>query len=238
MKVRGLASRFTLVGSALAAVGLLATAYAHSGTPTSGVVHSCVKGGTGQLRIIAETDQCKEQESALDWNIQGTAGPQGPQGVQGPAGPQGPSPQIVTQTCGSFGTTSLTYTDVTGCAVDISVDQPSNLVIHFAGSHFLYVANANLGTQASASMTVSVNGVDQVSVFEQEYATHVGPINDPLKAPASFSLPVSVEAGSHNVKLRIRMVNVHGPYEFQTGIGYNGIASTLSVMAFPKPSGS
>lgn len=45
----------------------------------------------GSIRIIAADEECKKNEVALDWNIQGPAGPQGLQGDTGPAGPQGPS---------------------------------------------------------------------------------------------------------------------------------------------------
>jgi hypothetical protein len=45
----------------------------------------------GSIRIIAADEECKKNEVALDWNIQGPAGPQGPQGDVGPVGPPGPA---------------------------------------------------------------------------------------------------------------------------------------------------
>jgi len=43
----------------------------------------------GPIRIVGADEDCKKNEVALDWNIQGPPGPQGPQGDIGPAGPQG-----------------------------------------------------------------------------------------------------------------------------------------------------
>jgi hypothetical protein len=45
----------------------------------------------GAIRIIGADEECKKNEVALDWNIQGPAGPAGPQGDVGPAGPPGPA---------------------------------------------------------------------------------------------------------------------------------------------------
>ena len=63
----------------------------------SPTIHACVHRENGQVRIVAAGDQCRRQESSLEWNTegpsgagaQGAAGPAGPQGEMGPAGPQG-----------------------------------------------------------------------------------------------------------------------------------------------------
>lgn len=55
-----------------------------------GVIHGCYAKSGGTLRIIdASVTKCKDGETALNWNQQGTPGPQGPQGQPGPQGPQG-----------------------------------------------------------------------------------------------------------------------------------------------------
>jgi hypothetical protein len=87
---------------------------AHGGDTT--LIHACVrvanpnndddgdeaehadkaKARLGSIRIVEANEDCKKNEVALDWNIQGPpgpagpAGPQGPQGDVGPAGPAGP----------------------------------------------------------------------------------------------------------------------------------------------------
>ena len=58
-------------------------------------IHACVK-DNGEIRIVDGSDDCKNSETALEWNIVGPDGPSGSSGAdgsdgaQGPAGPQGP----------------------------------------------------------------------------------------------------------------------------------------------------
>jgi hypothetical protein len=57
----------------------------------SPTIHACVHRETGQVRIVSAGEQCRRNETALDWNAEGPAGPAGAgtQGEVGPAGPQG-----------------------------------------------------------------------------------------------------------------------------------------------------
>ncbi|GEM_PF-4954521 len=60
----------------------------------TGTIRACVtaagNGNNGGLiRIIGATDSCKNNESLLEWNIQGIQGPIGPQGLQGDTGATG-----------------------------------------------------------------------------------------------------------------------------------------------------
>ena len=59
-------------------------------------IHACVNdvgddddNGGGKVRIIGPDDECKNNETAVDWSIEGDAGPQGPQGAAGSPGTQG-----------------------------------------------------------------------------------------------------------------------------------------------------
>jgi hypothetical protein len=76
------------------------TAYAFT---DGGVIHACVK-SEGQVRIVKDASECKQQETHIQWNIvgppgskgdpgskglQGEVGPVGPQGLQGEIGPAG-----------------------------------------------------------------------------------------------------------------------------------------------------
>src|SRR5689334_13737576 len=64
-------------------------AYADGGIPGSGsVIHGCYQFRSGALRIIDHPQAtCRNNETPLQWN---QTGPAGPQGAQGPAGLQGP----------------------------------------------------------------------------------------------------------------------------------------------------
>jgi hypothetical protein len=61
----------------------------------SAPIHVCVHRENGQVRIVSAGEQCRRQESGLQWNAEGpagpagAAGPAGPQGEPGAAGPQG-----------------------------------------------------------------------------------------------------------------------------------------------------
>jgi hypothetical protein len=53
-------------------------------------IHACTSRRDGALRLVNDPSDCRQIETAVEWNIEGPQGPQGPQGVPGPAGPQGP----------------------------------------------------------------------------------------------------------------------------------------------------
>jgi hypothetical protein len=47
------------------------------------IIHACLNPGNGTIYVVPPNQACGQNQTALDWNIQG---PQGPQGVQGPEG--------------------------------------------------------------------------------------------------------------------------------------------------------
>ena len=52
-------------------------------------IYSCLN-PAGQPRIVDAPEDCRPQETSLDWNIEGPQGIPGLQGLEGPGGPQGP----------------------------------------------------------------------------------------------------------------------------------------------------
>src|SRR5918995_921759 len=87
----------SLAGGTGARVFLLAaaaTALLVSGaTPVQAqttTVNACWPNDTGRVRFVASLAECKDNEMAVSWNVQGIQGPPGPVGPQGPTGPQGP----------------------------------------------------------------------------------------------------------------------------------------------------
>jgi hypothetical protein len=80
----------------LACIGAGA-AYATGGFGSGGVLVACAKTNDGSLRLVTSSSDCRQQETAVQWNQQGPQGAQGPQGPAGPqgatgdAGPQGPA---------------------------------------------------------------------------------------------------------------------------------------------------
>ena len=79
---------FTALPWAIAAFAVAGVALATI-PDSNGVIHGCYMKNGGTLRLVDDSSQCKSNETTLDWNKQGVAGPLGAQGPQGPQGPQG-----------------------------------------------------------------------------------------------------------------------------------------------------
>ena len=62
----------------------------------NGVVHACYrnhsgdKEDNGEVRLVSDPVNCKNNETSLAWAVQGQTGGTGPQGNRGVPGPQGP----------------------------------------------------------------------------------------------------------------------------------------------------
>ena len=54
------------------------------------MISGCYEDHTGALRVVADGQSCRPNETAIEWNQQGPQGPIGPAGPQGEAGPAGP----------------------------------------------------------------------------------------------------------------------------------------------------
>jgi len=48
----------------------------------SGVLDACVNPGNGMMRLVSDSSACHNNETFIEWNIQGPQGPQGPQGLR------------------------------------------------------------------------------------------------------------------------------------------------------------
>ena len=56
--------------------------------PPAAVLEACVNPGNGNMRLVAPSAACHNNETRVSWNVEGPVGPAGP---AGPAGPQGPA---------------------------------------------------------------------------------------------------------------------------------------------------
>lgn len=81
----------------------MTTAAAHGGD--AGQIHACVHKSNGHVRIVGASVACTDNETAVDWNQLGSAGPTGPQGPAGATGPAGPVG--ATGPAGAVGATGL-----------------------------------------------------------------------------------------------------------------------------------
>jgi hypothetical protein len=64
---------------------------AHAVSPDSGIINGCADKKTGNLRVVAKSMSCKNNEIPISWNQRGMQGEQGLPGPPGPKGDQGHS---------------------------------------------------------------------------------------------------------------------------------------------------
>ena len=136
----------------------------------------------------------------------------------------------VSKQLGYFETSSTTFVDVPSSDVSITVDAPSVLLVSFTGSLW---AGLQANQHASARLTISVDGVDRTDLVNQviEASSGTTGMPNPAIAPASLTVPVTVGAGSHTVKLRILSSSYDPSYRW-AGIGWSNQSSMFSVMVF------
>jgi hypothetical protein len=80
-----------LVAAALVVAAALAGGVAYATITSGGTIHGCVARSNGSLRVVDSDGLCKQNETALDWNVAGARGPTGPPGQTGPTGRAGPT---------------------------------------------------------------------------------------------------------------------------------------------------
>lgn len=151
------------IGVALAIVGAstfvgVSTASAAIPDPT-GVIHACRGNALGLIRVIdpANGQQCRANETALDWNNTGPAGVQGDKGATGDAGAAGAKGVIGdTGPVGSKGPTGdagpaggpalvdTTEATVTGSTTMTTTDPTSIISVSPAAGSYLVRAHTTL----------------------------------------------------------------------------------------------
>lgn len=89
--------RAGIAGLALLALALLAVPIALRAASTTEVLEACVNPGNGNMRLVDSSTACHNNETRVQWNVEGPPGPTGPAGPTGPTGPKGdkgdPGPQ-------------------------------------------------------------------------------------------------------------------------------------------------
>lgn len=84
----------------------MATATNALETTKTTVIHACRKNHSRRLRVVHSAADCRHDESALSWNVEGPAGKRGRRGATGPTGATGPGG--ATGPAGSTGATGAT----------------------------------------------------------------------------------------------------------------------------------
>lgn len=82
-------NKFLLGGGSLILLLIIGVGIAYAETG-GGVINACVK-SNGDVRIVNQASDCKNNETYLQWNITGQQGSKGDTGAQGPQGLTGPT---------------------------------------------------------------------------------------------------------------------------------------------------
>jgi hypothetical protein len=77
------------VAALASTAGALATGHFPGIVGEDGTVEACYQKQTGELRAVSDVGECRPSERPLEWNVQGSPGPQGERGPQGEPGPAG-----------------------------------------------------------------------------------------------------------------------------------------------------
>ena len=76
MQSASISTKWTLLVMMIAflaiAIGIVAVVNAHDGNPDE--IHSCVNANSGEIKIIDADEECKKNETALDWSAEGAQG--------------------------------------------------------------------------------------------------------------------------------------------------------------------
>lgn len=135
----------------------------------------------------------------------------------------------------SASTTPTGWVDIPNSDLSITVPQSSTVLISYAGSVWAMM-NPTPSSAIDVLLTFNLDGVDRTDLvtadYEASWASSVG-LPDPAIAPVSFTVPVTVPAGTHVVKLREQLWGVWNIPNATFGIGYNNRASTLSLTSLP-----
>lgn len=132
------ARRHGLRATALALLGLAVVAGAAGAALRAAladdVINACRNKNSGALRVPAPGASCKGDETPLQWNVRGAAGPMGPAGPAGPASVSALEGSPCTTAAGSWGTI-LVRTAVDGlvsftCRAETYPDAPPDLVLN------------------------------------------------------------------------------------------------------------
>jgi hypothetical protein len=80
-----------VAGAVLAGAAGVATATSMVQGSATTAIQACQNNGSGLLRVVNSTSDCRQNETALTWNVAGAPGPAGPAGATGATGPAGPT---------------------------------------------------------------------------------------------------------------------------------------------------
>ena len=172
---------------------IAASVSAQAQAQTTNTIYACAKKSDGNLRLVNQPSDCKNDENAVSWNIVGPVGAQGVPGVQGAQGPAGP--------VGPPGPTANLETKLLLAISSVSVERTLDLgtidVSHF--KHLRVSAIDEVGrTDDPESISVNLsfveNGQDNPGLDPLQ--VNAAPLTKVYDAPLGRTLHVTATCGN------------------------------------------
>jgi hypothetical protein len=162
-------------------IGLLsgsATAILAAGIPADdGYIYGCYGNVSGELRLVAGTEECRTQETAIAWNQVGPVGPDGPAGPEGPQGPAGSGEVFSTdQPLGVMTPISLTPDLQTIAAFSLQAGRYAITASAQLSNQSSYAINASCGVYAGGRRFEAADTV-WGGTYESQAITGVGTLS-------------------------------------------------------------
>jgi hypothetical protein len=191
--------RAGMAGFAVLAIALLAVPIALRAANTPSVLEACINPGNGGMRLVDASTACHNNETRVQWNIEGPAGPTGPTGPTGPAGPPGPS-----------GSGGPPFVWVCSPSAFYNAGNSTGNLYVFNGS----LSSANIAVNFLDKAGNNLAGVTVPGASPATYPGEAGATQVPLAAAHTRSIPFATPAtgspdfdGGTNVAISIRVTS-------------------------------
>src|SRR5262245_62096581 len=142
-----------------------------SAPPPAAVLEACVNPGNGNMRLVGPGTACHNNETRVNWNVEGPAGPAGPAGPTGPQGPAGndgadgasaggpPFVWVCTPGNLDFGNNTIAEVDIFNGSDDIAT-----LATHFLAKNGVNVSGGTIPTSNPVATYPGETGTNMVTL--------------------------------------------------------------------------
>jgi hypothetical protein len=188
-----------LVCLALLAVVLITEFTVRVSASPSAVLDACINPGNGMMRLVDASTACHNNETRVEWNVEG---PQGPQGPQGPAGSSAGGPPF-TWVCAPGN-----YNQANNGNAELDIFNGSGTTANVA-AHFLSVNGTNLAGAV-------VPGSNPAATYPGQTGTTTVPLASLNTMILSYETGAGTPANDNNLMATITVVS-----DQPVVVGYN-----------------
>jgi hypothetical protein len=169
-----------------AGVGLLVPTIAKLAADSPTVLEACVNPGNGDLRLVNSGETCHSNETRVEWNVTGPAGPPGPQGSPGPQGPPGPS----------SGGAPFTWVCTPAHYPNAASNTPADLYVFNGGSSTANVSVNILNKDGANLAGETIPGTAPAATYPGQTGAATVPIAPSATMIVSWQTPQNFASGS------------------------------------------